>query len=86
MSCTNVPYHIVFSTKERRPWLTPEGLTQTCRYIGGIVRDLQGTLLDANGGADHLHLVAVVHPSVAVAAFPQGGQERRQQVDSQGVR
>ena len=64
-------YHIVFSTKERCPWLNGERLTECCRYMGGIVRDLKGTLLDANGAADHLHLVAAVHPTVAVSAFLQ---------------
>lgn len=57
----------MFSTKERRPWLKDERLTECCRYVGGIVRELKGTLLDANGAADHVHLVALLRPTMAIS-------------------
>jgi REP element-mobilizing transposase RayT len=69
MSYTSLLYHIVFSTKERRPWLKGERLTECCRYMGGIARQLKSTLLDANGAADHLHLVAALHSTIAPAEF-----------------
>ena len=71
MSYASLFYHIVFSTKERRPWLKDERLMKCCRYMGGIVRDLKGALLEANGAADHLHLVALVRPTWAVSGFVQ---------------
>jgi len=67
MAYTELVYHIVFSTKERTPWLKSERLTECCRYAGGIVRDLKGTLLDANGAEDHLHLVVTVPPTMALS-------------------
>ena len=67
MSYTRLLYHIVFSTKERRPLLTGELGRRTIEYIGGICRELNGQLLAAGSSADHLHLAVAVHPSVAVA-------------------
>ena len=69
MSYTCLFYHIVFSTKERRPFLSEELLARACQYMGGIVRNLKGQMLKANGAADHVHLAAVIHPSAAVAEF-----------------
>ena len=59
----------MFSTKQRVPWLTPERLTKCCRYMGGTVRNLKGTLLEANGAADHVHLVTLVAPVVSISEF-----------------
>jgi REP element-mobilizing transposase RayT len=69
MSFTNLKYHTVFSTKNRMPWLTPDVKERATKYIGGIARNTKGTLVEANGSADHLHLVAGIHPQVPVSAF-----------------
>jgi len=69
MSYTSLLYHIVFSTKERRP-LFKRGLRdRTIRYIGGVTRELNGQLLKAGGADDHLHVAATIHPTIAVADF-----------------
>ena len=39
-SYTNLLYHIVFSTKERRPLITPEYEPRLYEYIGGSIRGL----------------------------------------------
>ena len=69
MSYTNLNYHIVFSTKERRPFMSPETLPRICQYIGGIVGNHNGTPLIANGTPDHLHLAAIVAPTIAISDF-----------------
>lgn len=71
MSYTSLFYHLVFSTKNRTPWLTPDRLAKVCRYIGGIVRNLKGALLDANGAADHLHLIMMASPTVPISGVLQ---------------
>jgi REP element-mobilizing transposase RayT len=48
--------HVVFSTKQRRPWLTPEVTTRLYPYLGGVVRGNKGTLLAVGGVDDHVHL------------------------------
>jgi len=67
MSYTRLLYHIVFSTKERRPLLTGELGRRTIEYIGGTLRQLKGDLLAAGVAADHLHLGIAAHPQVAVS-------------------
>jgi len=69
MSYTNLLYHIVFSTKDRRPLLREPVLSSIIAYMGGVARNLQGQLLAGNGTNDHLHLAAVIHPSMGVAEF-----------------
>ena len=64
---TNLMYHIVFSTQERRPWLTGEMKPRLVQMAGGILRDDGGKLLLMNGPADHVHLLALVSPKVAIS-------------------
>ncbi len=49
--------HIVFSTKQRRPYITPDIQARLCDYIGGIVRAEKGTLYAIGGMPDHLHML-----------------------------
>lgn len=49
-------YHAVYSTKQRKNWITPEWEDRLYPFIGGIVRDLRCTLLAINGMPDHIHL------------------------------
>ena len=62
MSFTSLHYHIVFSTKERRAWLSSDHIQAVCRYIGGILRNHKGSLLASNGMPNHFHLAAWLHP------------------------
>jgi REP element-mobilizing transposase RayT len=48
--------HIVFSTKHRKPWITPDIAEHLYPYIGGIVRAEKGALYDIGGVEDHVHL------------------------------
>ncbi|HEY5912573.1 MAG TPA: IS200/IS605 family transposase [Verrucomicrobiae bacterium] len=51
-------YHIVFSTKERRPLLRPEWRARAHEYLGGTVRGLGGVPEGIGGVEDHVHLLA----------------------------
>ncbi|TWT90339.1 Transposase IS200 like protein [Pseudobythopirellula maris] len=68
-SYTSLTYHIVFSTKYRRPLLVSEMRGRLYEYMGGIVRREYGTLLEIGGVEDHVHLLTRIHPSTAVADF-----------------
>ena len=61
MSYMCLYYHIVFSTKQRRPFLTEEKIHNLSSYMGGILRNIKGTLLEANGMSDHIHLTVSLH-------------------------
>jgi REP element-mobilizing transposase RayT len=61
-SYTNLLYHIVFSTKDRRLLITPDYEVRLYDYIGGTLRNLGGISLELNGTADHVHLLAKLRP------------------------
>ena len=66
-SYTNLLYHIVFSTKDRRPLITLEYEPRLYDYIGGTIRSVGGICLELNGTEDHIHLLAKLRPDRAVS-------------------
>ena len=64
---TNLLFHIVYSTKYRKPLITPNLQDDLYGYIGGIIREEKGILLTAGGMADHVHLLARLPPTTAVS-------------------
>jgi REP element-mobilizing transposase RayT len=60
MSSTHLSlyYHLVFSTKKRRAWITGAWEDILHAYLGGILRGL-GAIAETIGGAtDHIHILA----------------------------
>ncbi len=68
-SYTSLNYHIVFSTKYRKPGLTDAIRSETYRYIAGIIANKRGQVLEIGGVADHIHLVTSCPPTIALADF-----------------
>ena len=66
-SYTNLLYHIVFSTKDRRPLITPEYEVRLYDYLGGTIRNMGGISLELNGTEDHIHLLAKLRPDCALS-------------------
>ena len=66
-SYTNLLYYIVFSTKDRRPLITPEYEVRLYDYVGGTLRRGGGISLELNGTEDHLHLLAKLRPDRALS-------------------
>ena len=66
---TSLLYHVIFSTKDRRPFLDAESRARLFPYLGGIVRELAGVPLGINGPADHVHILASLPPTIGVAEF-----------------
>ncbi|MCA1604613.1 MAG: IS200/IS605 family transposase, partial [Acidobacteria bacterium] len=60
-------YHIIFSTKERRPLITDDCQPRLYDYIGGIIRGTGGISLGINGVEDHVHLLAKLRPDRALS-------------------
>ncbi|HEY2533296.1 MAG TPA: IS200/IS605 family transposase [Xanthobacteraceae bacterium] len=54
-------YHLVIVTKYRRKLLTSEMLSR--------FRELAGKLIEANGEADHIHMLFTMPPKFALADF-----------------
>lgn len=53
---SNLLYHIVFSTKGRLPLISSKWQQELYQYIGGIIRNANGILLECGGMPDHIHL------------------------------
>ncbi|SKA76944.1 REP element-mobilizing transposase RayT [Prosthecobacter debontii] len=51
-------YHLVFSTKNREPWLSPTDRDRVHEYIGGTLRGLNGIAHAVGGTGDHVHVFA----------------------------
>ena len=67
-SFTNLLYHIIFSTKERRPVIKLDYQPRLYDYIGGIIRNNGGISLGINGTEDHVHVLAKLRPDRALSA------------------
>ena len=64
---TNLLAHIIFSTKERAPLIDAELRPKLHAYLGGIVRELNGTPLIINGTNDHVHLLVSMPPTISAS-------------------
>jgi putative transposase len=60
-SLAQILVHLVFSVKNREPLLEDSTHAELHAYLGGIIRNLNGTLLKAGSVTDHIHLL-VAHP------------------------
>jgi REP element-mobilizing transposase RayT len=67
MSFVRIVNHLVFSTKNREPWLVEKIQSSLFAYMGGIVRERMGTLMEAGGMTDHVHLLVAMHQTTAGA-------------------
>ena len=65
------PYvHLVYSTKERRPFLKDETIrVSTHRYLGGISKKLGCAPIIVGGVEDHVHLLARLGRTITQAEW-----------------
>ncbi|MDA0835703.1 MAG: IS200/IS605 family transposase [Planctomycetota bacterium] len=61
--------HVVFSTKNRQPFITDDLAPRLYDYMGGVVSNRGGKLLTAGGVADHVHLLISLHKEMAMSEF-----------------
>jgi len=64
---TKLYYHIVFSTKNRRPFITTAIEDRLHKYISGVIRGIGGSCVEINGTPDHVHILAILPPKIAVS-------------------
>jgi putative transposase len=57
-SLSQVILHIVFSTKDRRPWLDPAIRSRMHAYLATVCRDSDCEGYRVGGVADHVHIAA----------------------------
>jgi len=66
-SLSNVLLHIVFSTKEREPWLDVEARARVHAYLGTICRDIGSMFVHVGGVSDHVHIVSTLPRTMSQA-------------------
>ena len=63
--------HLVWTTRNRQPWLTPELVSPVYACIETVARRLGCTVLALGGMPDHVHLVVMLPPKRAVYLLAQ---------------
>ena len=66
-SLAKIILHIVFSTKQRKPWLRDETLrNELYAYLATVLRNIQCPAIIINGVEDHLHVLCLLSRMVRV--------------------
>jgi putative transposase len=66
-SLSSVLIHLVFSTKNREPFITPNIESELHPYMATIFRDHDSPSLIINGTADHIHALFALGRTIAIA-------------------
>ncbi len=61
--------HFVFSTKNRIPTISNDISDRLCAYIGGIIKELGGILIEINTMPEHIHFYVYMPKTVSVSKF-----------------
>ena len=67
MSYVSSYHHCVFSTKDRRPIITPALQERLWPYLGGIARENKMTAIEIGGVQDHVHMLLSLPSTMPVA-------------------
>jgi putative transposase len=66
-SLSSVLVHLVFSTKNREPFLRSEIEQEFYKYTATVLRTLKSPSLAGNGTADHVHLLFNLSRTISIA-------------------
>ena len=66
-SLSRVIIHLIFSTKDRQPWIDPEVRPRMHAYLATVCRDLGGEVHRVGGMADHVHIVTTLPRTISQA-------------------
>jgi len=62
-------YHLVWSTRNREPWITPEVEPVIYGRLRSKAVGLGGEIYALNGVEDHVHMIVSIPPRLAVSTF-----------------
>ena len=71
MSYVTSYFHCVFSTKDRRPFITTDLQERLWPFLGGIARENKMRALSIGGVADHVHMLLSLPATVPIAKAMQ---------------
>jgi REP element-mobilizing transposase RayT len=64
---TGLITHVIFSTKDRIPYIVQDHRERVFAYIGGILRGIDCEVLSINGVADHVHMLFKIPATLSLA-------------------
>lgn len=70
-SLSNVLLHIVFSTKNREPWIDESIETELFPYLATICRDHKSPSHKIGGAGDHIHIACSLSRTMTIANLVQ---------------
>ena len=76
---TALHYHVIFSTKNREPWLVRDIEQRVWGFIGGFACAHKMTALQVGGVEDQVHALVTAPPTIApfqIAQFLKGGSSK----------
>jgi REP element-mobilizing transposase RayT len=76
---TSLFLHLVFSTKSRTEFISPDIEERVWRYLGGIARNHRATAIQIGGMKDHVHVLVMTPPTVApfeIARYLKGDSSK----------
>lgn len=71
-SLAQIYIHIVFSTKERYPFIQTDTESELCAYLAGSIKRMDGIPCLINGTADHVHILSTLPRTLTIAKFIEG--------------
>ena len=66
-SLSRIIVHLVFSTKNREPFILPEHRERMFNYLGGTLNALGCPAIRVGGHSDHVHLLFVLGRTMSVS-------------------
>lgn len=66
-SLSSILVHLVFSTKNREPFITPAVETELHPYMAKVFRELKSPSLAIDGTADHVHILFSLARIITIA-------------------
>ena len=61
--------HFVWSTGDREPWIGSDWQEDLFGFMGGIINNKKGKLIQAGGTFDHVHLYVSLPSTITIADF-----------------
>jgi putative transposase len=68
-SLCKVILHVIFSTKDRKPWLDSNVRPRMHAYVATICRDLGADFVHVGGVPDHVHVLTTLARTLSQAQF-----------------
>src|SRR4051794_12996003 len=66
-SLSNVVLHVIFSTRNREPWIDRAQRPRVHAYLATTCRELGGDCVHVGGVADHVHVVTTLPRTISQA-------------------